>query len=84
MKFNKKIETFGMFGLTFEIRKNKETKCRYIFCQNVMIVNIDNIGYIKDTLNGNKLEIMNQFQEMCAKNKFGKKEILEYISKKKV
>lgn len=84
MEYNKKVETFGMFGLTFEVRKNKETKSRFIFCQNVMIVNIDNFGYIKDTEKWNKVDIMNKFQEMCAKNKFGKSEILEYVSKNKV
>ena len=82
MEFNKKVEKFGMFGLTFEIRKDKETKCRFIFCQNVMIINVDmNLGYIKDTRIWTKLEIMEAFSAKCAKMGIGREQILKYVSK---
>ena len=82
MEFNKKVEKFGMFGLTFEIRKDKKTKCRFIFCQNVMIINADmNLGYIKDTRTWTKLEIMEAFSTKCVKTGMGKEQILKYVSK---
>lgn len=80
MEFNKKVEKFGMFGLTFEIRKDKRTKHRLIFCRNVMIVDVDmKLGYIKETRTWNKLEIMEAFSTKCAKTGIGKEQILKYV-----
>ena len=52
MEFNKKIETFKMFDLTFEIRKDKRTKYRIIFCQDKLIVGVENyLAYYKISKN---------------------------------
>ena len=80
MEFYKKIDTFEMFGLSFEIKKDKKTKCRIIFCNGVMLANVDiNLGYFKQTKNWNKEDIVNKFAEKCASLNIGRKEILSYI-----
>ena len=85
MKFNKKIETFEMFGLTFEVRKERKTKCRFIYCNNIIITRVDmNMKFFEYTDVWELSDIMEQFQKLCLKNKIGKKEILEYISKKQI
>lgn len=82
MEFNKKIETFKMFDLTFEIRKDKRTKYRIIFCQDKLIVGVENyLAYYKISKNWKKDEIVKAFTERCEQYNIGKKEILEYINK---
>ena len=83
MEFNKKTESFGMFGLTFEVRKERKTKCRFICCNNIILTRVDmNMEFFEYTGVWELSDIMNKFQELCLKNKIGKKEILEYISKR--
>ena len=85
MKFNNKIETFGMFGLTFEVRKERKTKCRFICCNNIILTRVDmNMDFFEHTGVWGLSDIMNKFQELCLKNKMGREDILEYISKKQM
>lgn len=81
MEFNKKTESFEMFGLTFEIRKDKRTKYRIIFCQNKLIVGVETfLAHPKVCKNWGKEEIVNSFSEKCKRQKMGKNEILRFIS----
>jgi len=85
MEFNKKIEEFEMFGLTFQIKKDKKTKCRTIFCDGVLITGVDGyLGEMRAAKKWTKVEIMNKFAEKCKKFGMEKEQVLAYIKEKKV
>ena len=84
MEFCKKVEEFGMFGLTFQIKKDKKSKCRSIFCDGVLITGVENyMEYYKISRLWDKYIIMNKFSEECKRLKLGRNQILDYIKQSK-
>ena len=79
-EYYKKVETFECFGLEFEIRKDKKTKDRIIFCKNILMCRVDNLGPYKEVLKWDKNQIAEAFESACKKRKMGKNEIEAHIT----
>ena len=76
----KRVETFECFGLKFEIRKEKREKYRLIFCNNVKMCWVDNLGPYKEVLKWDKNQIAEAFESACKKRKMDKNEIEAHIT----